>query len=102
MGKRDREHRERIQTGQEVPYRNGRVDDRMVRCGKCGASVSVGGVTAHLVKCQPDGARCGLCQKIIPALEFWDHFQGCKGVPVGLVIPKSEPEKCNTPAAASD
>jgi len=100
MGKRDREHRERIQTGQELPYRNGRSQEyQMLKCGKCGAIVSPGGITAHLVKCQPDGAKCGICQKIIPSLEFWEHFQGCKEEPVGIILSKPE---CHAPAAASD
>lgn len=48
-------------------------------CGKCGHQVSEGAVNDHIAKCQPKGAECGKCKKLITDKDFVSHFRSCEG-----------------------
>lgn len=50
-------------------------------CGKCKHMVSEGAVNAHLAKCQPHGAECARCKKLITDPDFVGHFKSCAGKP---------------------
>ena len=38
-------------------------------------------VNAHLAKCQPKGAECVKCKKLITDPDFVAHFKSCTGKP---------------------
>lgn len=79
MGRRSREHRDRVIAGLEAPFRVQVAPLLVLRCRKCGARVTEGGVTEHLKACQPQGAPCGKCGHIIMAENFLSHFKACPG-----------------------
>jgi hypothetical protein len=50
-----------------------------LKCGKCGTTMPEYTVDDHLLKCQPNGAVCDICKKLIPAVGFLEHIKNCKG-----------------------
>ena len=49
-------------------------------------------VNAHVAKCQPKGAECGKCKKLITDPDFVGHFRACLGKPKEETKPVDIPE----------
>lgn len=85
MGKRDRERRQRIVDGLEMPRScstgqlSHPVKEHLLVCGKCHVIMSDYRAAEHLKECQPGGAPCGKCGNVIKPTEFLEHFNNCKG-----------------------
>lgn len=79
MGKRARQHREKVIAGMEPPYRQPTTFLMVLKCGKCHNTITEGGVTEHLKQCQPGGAKCGRCGERIKPDIFLEHFKACQG-----------------------
>lgn len=83
MGRRSREHRERVEAGLEAPWRNPgaeiNIHEKMLKCNKCGVVIPEHNVTNHLLICQPMGAKCGWCGEVINPRDFMSHFNSCNG-----------------------
>jgi hypothetical protein len=39
--------------------------------------MTAGNINKHLMKCQPNGAMCVKCGKVIPADKFMEHYESC-------------------------
>ena len=59
------------------PFRNVVTPVLYFQCGKCKESMTDTIATEHLKTCQPNGAICGNCGKVIAAVEFVKHIKGC-------------------------
>ena len=79
MGRRSRNHRERVSAGLDPPIRQPKTSYLALKCGKCGTTITEAGVTGHLKECQPAGAKCGRCHETFKPDVFLDHFKGCTG-----------------------
>jgi len=79
MGIKSRQHRERVSSGMDPPFRQPEVRVLVFKCGKCHQSMTEGRVNEHLKECQPGGATCGWCGKLFPPGVFLEHIKGCDG-----------------------
>lgn len=79
MGRRSRNHRERVSAGLDPPIRQPETPYLALKCGKCHLTITEGGVTRHLKECHPAGAKCGQCHETFKPDVFLDHFKVCKG-----------------------
>lgn len=62
------------------PHRNNGARETLVlRCKKCGMTVSEAFVERHINECQGGKAECGKCHKWIEASEFIRHWRECGG-----------------------
>jgi hypothetical protein len=62
------------------PFRNNTPQVLMFQCGKCHETMTETLATAHLLKCQPNGAICDNCKKVFSAKEFVEHIKQCLAV----------------------
>ena len=72
------QHRAAVAAGTIPAFRDSFERGLTLRCTKCKQLVGEMNITDHLKKCQPKGAGCGKCNKVVLPDEFLVHFKQCK------------------------